>query len=121
VPAIAVIKLRRGTAAQWVSVNPILASGERGLETDTQRTKTGNASSAWNDLLYDDDLHISPEFTYVDGVLTTITYADGSVKTLTYSGGKVTRVDHDLGAYTIRKDLVYNGSDNLISITQVII
>jgi hypothetical protein len=36
------IKLRRDTAANWTSVNPTLASGEPGLETDTLKIKYGN-------------------------------------------------------------------------------
>ena len=46
------IKLRRDTAANWTLNNPILAAGEPGLETDTNKTKFGNGSSAWNDLAY---------------------------------------------------------------------
>ena len=46
------IQLRRGTAAQWTSANPILASGEVGLETDTGKTKTGNGGTAWTGLAY---------------------------------------------------------------------
>jgi len=47
-----VIKLRRGTASQWTSANPVLAAGEIGLETDTLRTKYGNGSSTWTALSY---------------------------------------------------------------------
>lgn len=46
------IKLRRDTAANWSSVNPTLAAGEPGLETDTLKVKYGNGSSAWNSLNY---------------------------------------------------------------------
>jgi hypothetical protein len=46
------IQLRRGTAAEWSSVNPILASGELGLETDTGKVKAGNGSSVWTALPY---------------------------------------------------------------------
>ena len=46
------IKLRRDTAANWTSVNPTLASGEPGLETDSLKVKYGNGSSAWNSLSY---------------------------------------------------------------------
>jgi hypothetical protein len=45
------IQFRRGTAAQWSSTNPVLASGELGYETDTGNFKIGNGSSAWNSLL----------------------------------------------------------------------
>lgn len=51
-PAQTVIKLRRGTAAQWTSTNPVLAAGEIGLETDTLRTKYGNGTLTWTALPY---------------------------------------------------------------------
>ena len=51
-PAQTVIKLRRDTAANWASVNPILAAGEAGLETDTGLLKYGNGTSAWAALSY---------------------------------------------------------------------
>ena len=43
---------RRGTAAQWTAANPILAAGEIGFETDTNKFKMGNGSSAWSALQY---------------------------------------------------------------------
>ena len=42
------IQVRRGTAAQWTSANPTLASGEWGFETDTGKVKIGDGSTAWN-------------------------------------------------------------------------
>jgi hypothetical protein len=46
------IQVRRGTAAQWTSANPVLASGEWGYETDTNKGKIGNGVTAWNSLAY---------------------------------------------------------------------
>ena len=46
------IKLRRATAANWTSANPILALGEPGLETDTRKIKYGDGSTTWNSLSY---------------------------------------------------------------------
>lgn len=46
------IQIRRGTAAQWTSANPTLAAGEWGFETDTNKGKIGNGSTAWNSLAY---------------------------------------------------------------------
>jgi hypothetical protein len=43
---------RRGTAAQWTAANPTLAAGEIGFETDTNKFKMGNGSSAWSALTY---------------------------------------------------------------------
>jgi hypothetical protein len=46
------IQIRRGTASQWTSANPTLASGEFGLETDTGRVKLGTGTTAWTSLAY---------------------------------------------------------------------
>jgi hypothetical protein len=43
---------RRGTAEQWTAANPVLAAGEIGFETDTNKFKMGNGSSAWSALQY---------------------------------------------------------------------
>ena len=51
-PAQTVIKLRRDTAADWASVNPVLAEGEVGLETDTGLVKYGDGTSTWTSLSY---------------------------------------------------------------------
>ena len=51
-PAQTVIKIRRGTAAQWTSANPVLAAGELGFETDTTRSKLGDGTTAWTALGY---------------------------------------------------------------------
>ena len=51
-PVVTQIQIRRGTAAQWTSTNPTLASGELGAETDTNKIKCGNGSTAWNSLPY---------------------------------------------------------------------
>lgn len=46
------IQLRRGTAAQWVTANPTLATGEAGVETDTGKFKLGNGTDNWVALKY---------------------------------------------------------------------
>lgn len=46
------IKLRRATAAVWGNVNPVLALGEPGYETDTGKEKRGDGNTAWNSLPY---------------------------------------------------------------------
>ena len=46
------IQMRRGTASQWTSSNPTLAAGEWGLETDTDKYKIGDGSTAWTSLGY---------------------------------------------------------------------
>jgi hypothetical protein len=46
------IQFRRGTAAEWTAANPILALAEMGVETDTEKFKLGDGSTAWNALSY---------------------------------------------------------------------
>jgi hypothetical protein len=46
------IQIKRGLAASWTSVNPLLAAGEFGFETDTAKLKVGNGLVYWNDLSY---------------------------------------------------------------------
>ena len=46
------IQIRRDTAANWTSANPTLAQGELGVETDTDKIKVGDGSTAWTSLGY---------------------------------------------------------------------
>lgn len=46
------IQLRNDTAANWTSANPTLASGEIGIETDTNKFKIGDGTTAWASLNY---------------------------------------------------------------------
>lgn len=45
-------QLRRGTASEWSSANPVLAAGEVGIESDTKFFKIGDGTTAWNTLGY---------------------------------------------------------------------
>jgi len=49
------IQVRRGTAEQWTTVDPVLEPGEMGLETDTNYIKFGNGEDVWSDLTYAND------------------------------------------------------------------
>jgi len=44
------IQVRRGTAAEWTAVNPVLAEGELSFETDTGITKIGDGETEYADL-----------------------------------------------------------------------
>lgn len=47
-------KVKRGTAARWAEVNPILEQGEPGFVYDQNRLKIGDGVTPWNDLPYID-------------------------------------------------------------------
>ena len=51
---------RRGTATQWTTANPVLAAGEIGFETDTNKFKIGDGTNTWSNLDY---------FTTIDNAL----------------------------------------------------
>lgn len=57
--AISRIILRRDTAANWSSANPVLSAGEKGYETDTGKLKIGDGTTAWNSLEYRIDKHLN--------------------------------------------------------------
>ena len=46
------IQLRRDTASNWSTANPILAQGELGIEIDTNRIKIGDGVNDWNSISY---------------------------------------------------------------------
>ena len=46
------IQLKRATASSWSSSNPVLYAGEIGYETDTNKFKIGDGTTAYNSLAY---------------------------------------------------------------------
>jgi len=46
------LQFRRGTSSEWTSANSVLALGELGLETNTNKFKIGDGATAWNILAY---------------------------------------------------------------------
>ena len=46
------IQLRHDTSTNWTTYNPVLLEGEVGVETDTNKMKIGDGSTAWNSLPY---------------------------------------------------------------------
>ena len=45
-------RLRRDTAGNWATVNPVLGLGEPGYETDSHQIKIGDGATRWNALGY---------------------------------------------------------------------
>jgi hypothetical protein len=54
------IQLRRDTATNWTTNNPVLAEGELGLETNSGRWKVGNGINAWTSLPYSNSIFSGP-------------------------------------------------------------
>jgi hypothetical protein len=78
-----VIALRRDTAANWATDNPILAVGETGWTTDTRRVKLGDGVTAWVDLPFaaDEAAAVTGLQDQIDAIVATAGFAvsdDGS-------------------------------------------
>ena len=52
-------RLKRGTSVRWHQLNPVLAPGEPGFESDTRRLKIGDGFKAWRDLDYVSEIDYS--------------------------------------------------------------
>lgn len=68
--------LKTQTAAEWAEQNPVLLKGEAGIESDTRHWKTGDGTTAWNDLPYrSEGLEVGTAApTIVDGIPGTFYY-----------------------------------------------
>jgi hypothetical protein len=112
------IQVRRGLASEWTSANPVLAAGEMGVETNTNKFKFGNGSSTWTALSYaaadtaaigeisqdaiDTALSMGAGLTktYNDGANTiTISVDSAVVATVAYVDAAVSGVSNSLSGY----------------------
>lgn len=80
-----IVKVKRATAARWTAVNPVLAAGELGYETDTKKLKLGDGTTSWTQLSYvAAENSGASDATVTIGTVTTL--AAGSNATVTNSG-----------------------------------
>lgn len=89
------LQLRRDTATNWTSANPILLEGEMAVETDTGKFKVGDGTTAWTSLVYSSGIQGDAGVDGVDGA----TIITGSVDPTTEG------VDGDLYINTTSYDL----------------
>ena len=106
------LQVRKGTAAQWSGVDPVLYYGEMGWEQDTGRVKIGPSGSAtqWNSIPYS---FITMEDPSNPGSLNGLTTASGiSLIGLTGVNGHITgvQIDANLVAGTDMGLSVVNGA-----------
>jgi len=71
------IKLRRDAAADWTSNDPTLVQAEIGIETDTNKLKIGDGSTAWTSLDY--PYYLASEVDTISGDIDTV--IDGDITT----------------------------------------
>jgi Major tropism determinant N-terminal domain/Concanavalin A-like lectin/glucanases superfamily len=110
------LRLRKGIASDWTSVNPVLATGEPGFETDARKLKMGDGSTAWNDLPYvtidggDMDM-MAPTTTTVAPTTTTVAPTTTTVAPTTTTPTPNNPVTNALSSYNAQ----YTGEYNLIT------
>lgn len=88
-PLLTQIEIRRDTAANWATANPVLLNGEFGLETDTGNLRIGDGSSNW-------------------AALTSV-FKRINVRTLSQLGGTPTSTDIAMGAGAL-----FTSTDNIL-------
>ena len=107
------IQVRRGTAAQWTSVNPILAAGELGVESDTNLFKFGNGSSTWTALSYANNSDVAIGEISQDAINTALSMGAGLTKTYNDGSNTITiSVDSDVIALKSYVDAQVSGLAN---------
>lgn len=80
------IQQRGGLAADWITVDPVLAEREVGWETDTGKCKIGNGADVWSDLGYafDSGIPDAPEdsqaYARKDGAWVAVSEGGGDVE-----------------------------------------
>lgn len=89
------VQLRRDTAANWASANPVLSAGEQALETDTGLTKVGDGTTAYTSLKY---LSVIRRNTYAAWAAANPTLPAGEQALETDTG--LTKIGNGTTAYT---------------------
>lgn len=122
------IKLRRDTAANFTSKNPVLGVGEPAYETDTKKLKIGDGTTAYTQLDYftsggggSTDISAALPLKIVDGVISlevdgqTIQIVDGKLHAnLDELGNEVNTLAGDVAG--VQADLL-NKQDKLTAVT----
>ena len=115
------IQLRRDTAADWTSNNPTMAAGEFGWESDTNRFKIGDGSTAWASLAYADTLKTLGDISVTgstisapsNGDLSLTTSGTGNVNVGEITVRGTTLSSSDSSSININEGLVVDGTANI--------
>jgi|694.fasta_scaffold58838_2 hypothetical protein len=106
---------RRGTAAQWTAANPILAAGEIGFETDTNKFKVGDGTNTWSNLTYFVDASIAFDSAEVNALVTNAVNAviDGAPNALNTLNEIAAALNDDPNLYTTLTNLITEGLESV--------
>lgn len=85
------IQLRRDTAANWASVNPVLAQGEMGVVLDDYSYKIGDGTTAWNALPNRELTGVFPGSLLLEAIANPATPSAGEMRFYAHSiAGRIT-------------------------------
>ena len=107
---------RRATAAQWTSVNPVLAAGEIGFETDTNKFKIGNSVNAWDTLDYFASATAFATESYVDTAVAGV--LDSAPETLDTLNELAAALNDDPAFFTNISSTITTGDSNTLASAQ---
>ena len=111
-------QLRRDTSSNWSSINPTLALGEPGVETDTLKLKIGTGATNWNSLAYSTttdfaDLDNTPTTLSGYGITDAATLDDFSVTVATANGNGNLSYDSETGEFVFTPpELIFSNISN---------
>jgi hypothetical protein len=115
------IQVRRGTASQWTSVNPILAAGEMGVESDTNLFKFGNGTSTWTALAYANNSDVAIAEISQDAINNALSLGAGLTKTYNDGANTITiAVDSDVIALKSYVDTAVSNLANTADVTYIL-
>ena len=97
------IQLRRDTASNWTTKNPVLLSGEMGIETDTNKFKFGDGNKTWTQLDYALATDIEKPIEDNETPTTSTVGAIGQIFVDTLAGNAYICVGISSGTYTWKK------------------
>ncbi len=100
-----IFQTKRDTAANWTSNDPTMADGEMGFESDTNRFKIGDGSTAWISLDY-----IFARASYCE--LSTISVSHSTTRVMTFT--EDTDTDDYFGFNTSRIAVPFTGLYHII-------
>lgn len=103
------LQIRRGTASQWTTENPVLSDGELGYEKDTGFLKIGDGITPWNMLPYFNGSIVAPDEVLV-APRNSFTYnSGGGVIATVHPGKRILGVD-------VYVEVGWSSTDGLIQV-----
>lgn len=110
---------RRGTSSEWTSANPVLAAGEIGFETDTNKFKIGDGINNWGSLDYFStsiDLSSYATESYVDNSIASV--IDSAPEALDTLNELSAALNDDANAFTTLSNQITSGDSASLATAQ---